>query len=121
MEYGNTPEDERTRQRVNEAAPAYIALREYDQAYAARTRLSAKNQITLPVAMLRRLGIRAGDELDLTIYDGAIEVRKRLEGGKLLDWLQGSLAEVPEWQTEADIAAYVRGERDSWEREWDKE
>jgi AbrB family looped-hinge helix DNA binding protein len=120
MEYKAREDGGRTR-KVREAVAPYITLADHAQGLAATTRLSAKNQITLPVAMVRRLGLKGGDEVDLTVYDGAIEVRKRLEGKNLLDWLQGALSDVPEWQTDDSIDAYVRGERDSWDREWDTE
>lgn len=83
------------------------------------TRLSGKNQITLPVAMVRALGWRAGDEVDLMIDGEEIWLRRRLQGRPLLDRLEGALSNVPEWRTQESIDAWVRGERDSWDREWD--
>ncbi len=85
------------------------------------TRLSGKNQITLPVAMLRTLGWRAGEEVDLMIDGEEIRLRRRLQGKPLLDRLEGALSHVPEWQTKEGISAWVRQERDSWDREWDSE
>lgn len=85
------------------------------------TRLSGKNQITLPVAMLRTLGWRAGDEVDLMIDGEEIRLRQRLQGKPLLDRLEGALSHVAEWQTNEGIRAWVRQERDSWDREWDSE
>jgi bifunctional DNA-binding transcriptional regulator/antitoxin component of YhaV-PrlF toxin-antitoxin module len=85
------------------------------------TRLSGKNQITLPVAMMRALGWRTGDEVDLMIDGEEIWLRRRLQGKPLLDRLEGALSHVPEWQTKESIDAWVRGERDSWDREWDSD
>lgn len=85
------------------------------------TRLSGKNQITLPVAMLRTLGWRAGEEVDLMIDGEEIRLRRRLQGKLLLDRLEGALSNVPEWQTKEGISSWVRQERDSWDREWDSE
>jgi AbrB family looped-hinge helix DNA binding protein len=85
------------------------------------TRLSSKNQITLPVAMVRALGWKPGDEIDLHVWDGAIHLRKQLGDHELLDWLQGSMAHVPEWSTKEAIDEYIRNERDSWNREWDQD
>jgi bifunctional DNA-binding transcriptional regulator/antitoxin component of YhaV-PrlF toxin-antitoxin module len=85
------------------------------------TRLSGKNQITLPVAMVRALGWRTGDEVDLMIDGEEIWLRRRLQGKPLLDRLEGALSHVPEWQTRESIDAWVRGERDSWDREWDSD
>lgn len=36
------------------------------------TRLSSKNQVTIPVAVLERLGIRSGDELKVEAESGRI-------------------------------------------------
>jgi len=83
------------------------------------TRLSGKNQVTLPVAMVRTLGWRAGDEVDVMIDGEEIWLRRRLQGSPLLDRLEGALSHVPDWQTQEGIEAWVRGERDSWDREWD--
>ena len=85
------------------------------------TRLSGKNQITLPVAMVRALGWRTGDEVDLMIDGEEIWLRRRLQGKPLLDRLEGALSHVPEWQTQESIDAWVRRERDSWDREWDSD
>ena len=83
------------------------------------TRLSGKNQITLPVAIMRTLGWKAGDEVDLMIDGEEIWLRRRLAGKHLLDRLEGALSYVPEWGSKERIDAWVRGERDSWDREWD--
>ncbi len=106
--------------RLGEAVLAYVA----EPASAAErglTRLSSKNQITLPVAMVRALGWKAGDEIDLLVWDGAIQIRKQLRGDELLDWLHGSMAHVPEWSTKEAADEYVRQERASWDRDWDRD
>lgn len=95
--------------KVEEARPVYLLERR------GTTRLSGKNQITLPVAMTRQLGLKPGDAIELAVTEGAIEVRKRLEGAQLLDSLQGAMAHVPEWKDAASIDAYIRAERDSWD------
>lgn len=107
---------------VGEARVAYRVESE-DEADALRgaTRLSGKNQITLPVAMLRTLGWHAGDEVDLMVDGEEIWLRRRLQGKPLLDRLEGALSHVPEWQTQESIDAWVRRERDSWDREWDSD
>ena len=83
------------------------------------TRLSSKNQITLPVAMVRMLGLKPGDEISLLAMDGSIYLEKRLEGQANLDRLRGSMAAYPEWSSKEAIDEYIRGERDSWKRPWD--
>jgi bifunctional DNA-binding transcriptional regulator/antitoxin component of YhaV-PrlF toxin-antitoxin module len=87
----------------------------------ARTRLSGKNQITLPVAMVRALSLAPGDEIDLVIMEGTIELRRRPQTpDEWADRLYGTLANVPEWKTKESIDAWIRNERDSWDREWDQ-
>lgn len=104
--------------RVGEAVLAYVG-EPAPAAVRGLTRLSSKNQVTLPVAMVRALGWQPGDEIDLHVWDGAIHLRKQLGGRELLDWLQGSMAHVPEWSTQEAIDEYIHNERASWDREWD--
>ncbi len=107
---------------IQDAAVAYRIDTEDDaDALHGTTRLSGKNQITLPVAMVRALAWRAGDEVDLMIDGEEIWLRRRLQGKALLDSLQGALRHVPEWQTQERIDGWARGERDSWDREWDSD
>lgn len=40
-------------------------------------RISAKNQITLPVAVLERLGLRAGDDVEIRAVGDHVEVAAR--------------------------------------------
>lgn len=107
--------------RVEEARAVYMATPPLEQQTAeyGTTRLSSKNQITLPVSMVRQLGLRAGDELDLLALGETIQLERR--PGSPQEWIaryRGSLS-VPEWSTEEAADAYVRGERDSWNREGD--
>jgi hypothetical protein len=37
------------------------------------------------------------------------------------DWNEHFLLDSPEWQTKEGIHAWVRRERDSWDREWDQD
>jgi bifunctional DNA-binding transcriptional regulator/antitoxin component of YhaV-PrlF toxin-antitoxin module len=105
---------------IGDTRVAYIVEPQEDQEeLRGTTRLSGKNQITLPVAMVRALGWRAGEEVDLMIDGQEIWLRRRLQGRQLLDRLEGALSHVPEWQTDEGIRTWVRGERDSWDREWD--
>jgi bifunctional DNA-binding transcriptional regulator/antitoxin component of YhaV-PrlF toxin-antitoxin module len=83
------------------------------------TRLSSKNQITLPVAMVRGLGMKAGDEISLRVLGDTIYLSRRPQTAE--EWLakfSGSI-HVPGWETKESIDAYVQGERDSWTREGD--
>ena len=108
---------ERGWRRVAEIGAPYLVLEDEDAAAVrGTTRLSSKNQLTLPVAMVRQLGLEPGDELDLTVVGDAIRIERRPRTPQeWLDRLAGSLSHIPEWQTDEDIDAYVRRERDSWE------
>jgi antitoxin component of MazEF toxin-antitoxin module len=108
---------ERGWRRVAEIGAPYLVLEDEDPAAVrGTTRLSRKNQLTLPVAMVRQLGLEPGDELDLTVVGDAIRIERRPRTPQeWLDRLAGSLSHIPEWQTDEDIDAYVRRERDSWE------
>jgi AbrB family looped-hinge helix DNA binding protein len=96
-----------------EARVAYVAELPTVQEMAT-TKLSAKNQITLPVAMTRYLGLRPGDEIDLTLEEDGVRLRKRRSGKALLDWLEGAIKGVPEWETREQVDAWVREGRE-WE------
>jgi antitoxin PrlF len=45
-----------------------------------RSTVSEKGQITVPKRLRERLGIRAGDQLDLTEEDGRLILRKAIGG-----------------------------------------
>jgi bifunctional DNA-binding transcriptional regulator/antitoxin component of YhaV-PrlF toxin-antitoxin module len=84
-----------------------------------RSRISAKNQITLPVAMTRRLDWRPGDEVSLMIYDDLIVLtRLPRTPEEWTTWLAGSI-DYPEWRTKESIDAWLKSEREGWEREYD--
>jgi AbrB family looped-hinge helix DNA binding protein len=73
-------------------------------------KVSTKHQIAVPSEARHRLGIRAGDRLDVEISDDVIILRKR--PARASDRLRGLGADV--WQG-IDPVEYVRELR----REWD--
>jgi antitoxin component of MazEF toxin-antitoxin module len=83
----------------------------------ATTRLSAKNQITLPTRMVRALGLKPGDAVDIVFAMDALVIDKAVRGKELLDRLQGSMAGSPGWETKEAIDAWIANERNSWDRE----
>ena len=106
--------------KVGEAQLAHVAepeIRVYPKV--ASSRLSSKNQLTLPVAFVRHLGLTPGDELNVWLEKDHIVVEKRLYGTQLLDYLQSG-PRSPELRSKEKIDAWIRRERDSWDREWDK-
>jgi AbrB family looped-hinge helix DNA binding protein len=114
----------RQAKRLGEARAAYADRPDTPEPHVIplmRSRISGKNQITLPVAMTRRLDWRPGDEVSLMVYDDLI-VLKRLprtpkEWGT---WLAGSI-DYPEWRTKESIDEWLKKEREGWEREYDWE
>ena len=82
-----------------------------------RAKLSSKNQITLPVAIVRALGLRPGRNLMLSLEDDHIVLRPEPD-----DWvmyLHGSAKGVY-GNTREEMDAYVRRERASWRRRQEK-
>lgn len=108
---------------VGEARVEYLVYPQDDELEVrVTTRLSSKNQITLPVAMVRRLGLRSGDEIDLMVDGDMIQAEKRPKTPQeWIERLRGALAGTPEWKNKDSIDAWIRGERESWGREWDRD
>ena len=91
--------------RVAEAAVEYITNRREE----AVSTISSKNQITLPVQLLRQMGVGPGDRLAVTLEGGRLVLRARPK-----DWVEhyaGSLRNF--WgNTAEEDDAYVREQRD---------
>lgn len=69
------------------------------------TRISSKNQVTIPVKVLRDAGLAAGDVLIArTVGEGRIELRRRDD---VIDEFAGALTYPP---------GYLDELRDEWER-----
>ncbi len=74
------------------------------------SRLSSKNQLTVPVDILRKVGLEAGDEVEFAVNDaGFIEVARALSSNRNLVKLAGSYSDV---FADFDLEA----ERDAWAR-----
>ena len=97
--------DKLPQMRVSEAAVEYITARKEE----AVSTISSKNQITLPVHLLRQMGVSAGDRLAVTLEGGRLVLRARPK-----DWVEhyaGSLRNF--WgHTAEEDDAYVREQRD---------
>ena len=100
--------------KVSEAAALYITGGRED----AMTTISSKNQITLPVQLLRELGIGPGDRLAVTREGNRLLLRPRPR-----DWVAYHAGSLPGLygRTAAEIEAYVADLRDADEREADQE
>jgi AbrB family looped-hinge helix DNA binding protein len=67
-------------------------------------RISSKNQVTLPAAVLRKLGLRAGDPIDITEEGGQIVIRRYRSR------FDGVIGTVPGFTEAVDVEA----SRESW-------
>lgn len=108
--------------RVGEARLEYWTSRPEEQD-AGETRLSAKNQLTIPAGMLRTIGWKAGDTLSLWMQGETIVIdRIPQTADEWLAYLHRRLSGIDEWSTDEKIEAYTREERD-WDTrddEWDR-
>jgi AbrB family looped-hinge helix DNA binding protein len=101
---------------VGEAILEYLPMATEGVPRTAAAKLSSKNQITLPVAMVRQLGLRPGRRLMLRLEDDRIILRPEPE-----DWVEyfrGSMKGVY-GKTLQEMDDYVRQERASWRRRTD--
>lgn len=110
------PPKNRATHHVGEARVAYrTEPPKYDsRSDFAHVTLSSKNQITLPVSMVRALDLDPGDQLTLSRLHGEIVLTKRLYGRELMATLAGSLNR-PEWSTDAKIDEWLRIVREGGE------
>ncbi len=101
--------------KVGEAVLEYLAA-VAERLPEARVTLSSKNQITLPVAVVRRLDLHPGRRLTVRLEDDRIVLRPEPE-----DWVEyfrGSMKGVY-GKTFQEMDDYVRQERASWRRRTD--
>lgn len=79
------------------------------------SKISAKNQVTVPVDILRKSGIKQGDLVDFNIsQEGAIEItllKKESEGEKFIRLLQGALNATLD---QNDLAKLRAQDKRSW-------
>jgi AbrB family looped-hinge helix DNA binding protein len=103
--------------KVREAVLEYLTTAAEGAPEVAVTKMSSKNQITLPVAMVRRLGLEPGRRLTLRLEDDHIILRPEPEDW--VEYLHGSMKGVY-GNTREEMDAYVRRERASWRRRQEK-
>jgi AbrB family looped-hinge helix DNA binding protein len=71
--------------------------------------ISSKGQVTVPIAVRRRLGLKEGDRVEFAFEEGTAVLRPvRTEGNPFLKWI-GSLAKGT---PEGTAVAWVREMRD---------
>lgn len=75
-------------------------------------KLTSKYQITIPAEVRQRLGVKEGDYVDL-VDEGNQIVLKAAQGS----WVERTKGLGKElWEAEGGAEAYIRRERESWER-----
>src|SRR4249920_967092 len=96
--------------RVAEAAVEYITGRREE----AVSTISSKNQITLPVHLLRQMGVKPGDRLAVTLEGGRLILRARPK-----DWVEHYAGSLPGFygNTAAEVEANIREGRETPERD----
>jgi bifunctional DNA-binding transcriptional regulator/antitoxin component of YhaV-PrlF toxin-antitoxin module len=76
------------------------------------SRLSSKNQLTVPVDILRSIGLTTGDEVEFTVNDaGFIEVKPVIEENPIMRLVGIGTDIYKDFDLEKD--------RESWSRPWD--
>ena len=96
--------------RVAEAALEYITGRREE----AVSTISSKNQITLPVHLLRQMGVKPGDRLAVALEGGRLVLRARPK-----DWVEHYAGSLPGYYgaTVEEVDANIREGRDNPERD----
>jgi bifunctional DNA-binding transcriptional regulator/antitoxin component of YhaV-PrlF toxin-antitoxin module len=96
--------------RVAEAALEYIVNRREE----AVSTISSKNQITLPVQLLRQMGVGPGDRLAVALEGNRLVLRVRPK-----DWAEHYAGSLPNlWgDTVEEIDAFIREGRETPERD----
>ena len=93
-------------------APANKSKKSARAGRTSTSKLSSKNQLTVPVDILRSIGLTTGDEVEFSVNDaGFIEVKPVVEENPLLQ-LAGIGAGIYD---DFDLAK----DRESWSRPWD--
>ena len=76
------------------------------------SKLSSKNQLTVPVDILRSIGLTTGDEVEFSVNDaGFIEVKPVLEENPIMRLVGIGTDIYKDFDLEKD--------RESWSRPWD--
>jgi len=75
------------------------------------TKLSSKNQLTLPKEARRALGLKPGNSVIVVVMDS--EVRLYAKPKSVTDYMRGLGKEV--WAALGGGDAYLKQERDSWD------
>ena len=95
-----------------EKAPVIKAKKSARAGRTSTSKLSSKNQLTVPVDILRSIGLTTGDEVEFSVNDaGFIEVKPVLEENPIMRLVGIGTDIYKDFDLEKD--------RESWSRPWD--
>ena len=93
-------------------APVEKAMKSARAGRTSTSKLSSKNQLTVPVDILRSIGLTTGDEVEFSVNDaGFIEVKPVLEENPIMRLVGIGTDIYKDFDLEKD--------RESWSRPWD--
>jgi AbrB family looped-hinge helix DNA binding protein len=76
------------------------------------SRISSKNQVTLPVDILRAIGLTAGDQVEFVMNENFIEVKPIQSSAQKQHKIMALAGDMTDYYEGFDLAA----ERASWDR-----
>lgn len=76
------------------------------------SRISSKNQVTVPVDILRAIGLAAGDQVEFAMNDNVIEVKPIQISSQKQHKIMALAGDMTDYYEGFDLAA----ERASWDR-----
>ena len=76
------------------------------------SRISSKNQVTLPVDILRAIGLAAGDQVEFTVSENVIKVKAIQSNPQKQHKIMALAGDMTDYYEGFDLAA----ERASWDR-----
>jgi bifunctional DNA-binding transcriptional regulator/antitoxin component of YhaV-PrlF toxin-antitoxin module len=95
-----------------EKAPVDKAKKSARAGRTSTSKLSSKNQLTVPVDILRSIGLTTGDEVEFSVNDaGFIEVKPVIEENPIMRLVGIGTDIYKDFDLEKD--------RESWSRPWD--
>ena len=76
------------------------------------SRISSKNQVTVPVDILRAIGLTSGDQVEFIVNENVIEVKPILNTSQNLHKIMALAGDMTDYYEGFDLTA----ERASWDR-----
>ena len=109
---GKNPAKKTPADKAVKKAPVDKAKKSARAGRTSTSKLSSKNQLTVPVDILRSIGLTTGDEVEFSVKDaGFIEVKPVLEENPIMRLVGIGTDIYKDFDLEKD--------RESWSRPWD--